>query len=307
MNQSPIIPSLSDLIEPLIKALKTLGGSGTVQEIYDKVCELGNFSDAQQNILHKQGPNTEIAYRLAWARTNLRIYGALENVRRGVWSLTEKGRNLEAIDITEINKVVQKSTQQKSQLISGNKNDQGIKITPSNIDFTNNTSEHEFIKINDQIPIDSDIWTEKLLKILQQIPPDSFERLCQRILRESGFIKVEVTGRKGDGGIDGIGVLKIALLSFQVFFQCKRYTGSVGPSEIRDFRGAMVGRTDKGLFLTTGTFTSSAKQEATRDGAPVLDLIDGEQLCQILKDLNLGVETKMIEVVEIDQNWFNHL
>ncbi|CAC5344030.1 MULTISPECIES: restriction endonuclease [Planktothrix] len=307
MNQSPIIPSLSDLIEPLIKALKTLGGSGTVQEIYDKVCELGNFSDVQQNILHKQGPNTEIAYRLAWARTNLRIYGALENVRRGVWSLTEKGRNLEAIDITEINKVVQKSTQQKSQLISGNKNDQEIKITPSNIDFTNNTSEHEFIKINDQIPIDSDIWTEKLLKILQQIPPDSFERLCQRILRESGFIKVEVTGRKGDGGIDGIGVLKIALLSFQVFFQCKRYTGSVGPSEIRDFRGAMVGRTDKGLFLTTGTFTSSAKQEATRDGAPVLDLIDGEQLCQILKDLNLGVETKMIEVVEIDQNWFNHL
>ncbi|CAH2575485.1 Mrr restriction system protein-like protein [Planktothrix rubescens] len=307
MNQSPIIPTPNDLIEPLIKALKTLGGSGTIQEIYDKVCELGNFSDVQQNILHKQGPNTEIAYRLAWARTNLRIYGALENVRRGVWSLTEKGRNLEAIDITEINKVVQKSTQQKSQLISGNKNDQGIKITPSNIDFTNNTSEHEFIKINDQIPIDSDIWTEKLLKILQQIPPDSFERLCQRILRESGFIKVEVTGRKGDGGIDGIGVLKIALLSFQVFFQCKRYTGSVGPSEIRDFRGAMVGRTDKGLFLTTGTFTSSAKQEATRDGAPVLDLIDGEQLCQILKDLNLGVETKMIEVVEIDQNWFNHL
>ncbi len=307
MNQSPIIPTPNDLIEPLIKALKTLGGSGTIQEIYDKVCELGNFSDVQQNILHKQGPNTEIAYRLAWARTNLRIYGALENVRRGVWSLTEKGRNLEAIDITEINKVVQKSTQQKSQLISGNKNDQEIKITPSNIDFTNNTSEHEFIKINDQIPIDSDIWTEKLLKILQQIPPDSFERLCQRILRESGFIKVEVTGRKGDGGIDGIGVLKIALLSFQVFFQCKRYTGSVGPSEIRDFRGAMVGRSDKGLFLTTGTFTSSAKQEATRDGAPVLDLIDGEQLCQIVKDLNLGVETKMIEVVEIDQNWFNHL
>lgn len=307
MNQSPIIPTPNDLIEPLIKALKTLGGSGTIQEMYDKVCELGNFSDVQQNILHKQGPNTEIAYRLAWARTNLRIYGALENVRRGVWSLTEKGRNLEAIDITEINKVVQKSTQQKSQLISGNKNDQGIKITPSNIDFTNNTPEHEFIKINDQIPIDSDIWTEKLLKILQQIPPDSFERLCQRILRESGFIKVEVTGRKGDGGIDGIGVLKIALLSFQVFFQCKRYTGSVGPSEIRDFRGAMVGRSDKGLFLTTGTFTSSAKKEATRDGAPVLDLIDGEQLCQILKDLNLGVETKMIEVVEIDQNWFNHL
>lgn len=126
-------------------------------------------------------------------------------------------------------------------------------------------------------------------------------------MRESGFIKVEVTGKRGDGGIDGIGVLKIALLSFQVFFQCKRYIGSVGASEIRDFRGAMVGRTDKGLFITTGSFTSGAKKEATRDGAPVLDLIDGEQLCQILKDLQLGVTTKTIEVVEITENWFNHL
>lgn len=158
-----------------------------------------------------------------------------------------------------------------------------------------------------QIPVDSEVWIGKLLSILQEIPPDVFERLCQRILRESGFIKVEVTGRKGDGGIDGIGVLKIALLSFQVFFQCKRYVGSVGASEIRDFRGAMVGRTDKGLFMTTGTFTSSAKKEATRDGAPALDLIDGEQLCKILKDLKLGVDTKTIEVVEIKESWFNHL
>ena len=146
-----------------------------------------------------------------------------------------------------------------------------------------------------------------MLSILCVIPADAFERLCQRILRESGFIKVEVTGQKGDGGIDGIGVLKIALLSFQVFFQCKRYSGSVGPSEIRDFRGAMVGRTDKGLFMTTGTFTRAAKQEATRDGAPALDLIDGEQLCHILKDLNLGVTTKTIEVVDISESWFNSL
>ncbi len=146
-----------------------------------------------------------------------------------------------------------------------------------------------------------------MLSILQKVPPDAFERLCQRLLRESGFVKVEVTGKKGDGGIDGIGVLKIALLSFQVFFQCKRYAGSVGASEIRDFRGAMVGRTDKGLYITTGTFTSTAKKEATRDGAPALDLIDGEQLCRILKDLNIGVETKTIEVVEIHESWFNRL
>ncbi|MBD2481643.1 restriction endonuclease [Planktothrix sp. FACHB-1365] len=301
MNQSLNIPSHSDLFEPTIKALKSLGGSGTVQEIYDQVCQLQSFSEQQQSILHKQGPQTEIDYRLGWVRTYLKVYGVLESVGRGVWSITEKGRNLQVINPKEINRFVNQTTRKKTEKVSS-ESVEDINLLPQPTIET-----IESISDQDQIPANSDIWIEKLLEILQQIPPDSFERLCQRILRESGFIKVEVTGRKGDGGIDGIGVLKIALLSFQVFFQCKRYKGSVGPSEIRDFRGAMVGRTDKGLFLTTGTFTSSAKQEATRDGAPVLDLIDGEQLCQILKDLNLGVETKMIKVVEINQNWFNHL
>lgn len=136
------------------------------------------------------------------------------------------------------------------------------------------------------------------------MPPASFEKLCQRVLRESGFTRVEVTGRSGDGGIDGIGVLRIALLSFHVFFQCKRYKGSVGAPAIRDFRGAMVGRTDKGLFITTGSFTPEAKREATRDGAPVLDLIDGDTLSTILKGLNLGVSTRQVEEVSIDANWF---
>jgi restriction system protein len=152
-------------------------------------------------------------------------------------------------------------------------------------------------------PVEED-WKTQLLDALQAMPPSSFEKLCQRILRESGFTQVEVTGRSGDGGIDGIGVLRIALLSFQVFFQCKRYKGSVGSGSIRDFRGAMVGRTDKGLFITTGTFTPEAKREATRDGAPALDLIDGDALCDLLKEGNLGVQTEMVEQVIINTSWF---
>jgi len=137
--------------------------------------------------------------------------------------------------------------------------------------------------------------------------PNGFERLCQRLLRESGFTKVDVTGRTGDGGIDGIGVLRISLLSFQVFFQCKRYKGSVGAPEVRNFRGAMVGRTDKGLLITTGTFTSDAKREATRDGAPVIDLIDGDQLCELLKDLRLGISTQQVEEVSVNPRWFEEI
>jgi len=296
MNSDTNIPSVDYFFEPIIRVLQALGSSATVQEIYDQVCQLESFSEEQQAILHKEGPQTEIGYRLGWARTYLKKYGAIENIGRGVWALTSKGQSIETIDRTTIKRFVQ--------------NQQSSSNTPSvdtEDNFIENENDPETTLDWSPIPVDSEVWVDKLLSILQNIPPDAFERLCQRILRESGFIKVEVTGKKGDGGIDGIGVLKIALLSFQVFFQCKRYSGSVGASEIRDFRGAMVGRTDKGLFMTTGTFTSGAKTEATRDGAPALDLIDGQQLCTIIKDLKLGVNTKTIEVVEINESWFNQL
>ncbi|MGB3535691.1 MAG: restriction endonuclease [Microcoleaceae cyanobacterium] len=298
MNSNLLIPSYDDLFQPTLQALKSLGGSGTVQEIYDQVCEIMNLSNEQQAMSYKNRPQTLLTDRLSWARTYLKKYGAIENVSRGVWVLTQKGKQLKEVDKIEITHFVRQNG--KPQVINLNHEFSEV-IEIENSEILENSCK------DNVIPVDSDIWIEQLLTTLQKISPDAFERLCQQILRESGFVKVEVTGRKGDGGIDGIGVLKIALLSFQVFFQCKGYMGSVSAPEIRDFRGAMVGRTDKGLFITTGTFTRAAQQEATRDGAPVLDLIDGEQLCQILKDLQLGIETKTIEVVEIKQSWFHQL
>jgi restriction system protein len=150
-------------------------------------------------------------------------------------------------------------------------------------------------------------WKDTLLAALLAIEPDAFERLSQRVLRESGFTKVEVTGRSGDGGIDGTGVLRVNLLSFHVLFQCKRYKGSVGASVVRDFRGAMVGRADKGLIITTGTFTSDARREATRDGAPAIDLVDGDALCDLLKQLKIGVTVRFVEEVEVDPGHFRGL
>lgn len=136
--------------------------------------------------------------------------------------------------------------------------------------------------------------------------PSAFERLVQRLLRESGFIQVEVTGQSGDGGIDGKGIMRLGgLLSFHVIFQCKRYRGPVTVSQVRDFRGAMVGRADKGLLITTGNFTKDATREATRDGAPAIDLIDGDQLIDKLKELGLGVKTEKVEIekVTVDRDW----
>ena len=158
----------------------------------------------------------------------------------------------------------------------------------------------------DRIPMeDSDDWRGELLNTLQNMPPDAFERLCQRLLRESGFIEVEVTGRSGDGGIDGYGIIRLAgMISFTVLFQCKRYSGSVGPNAVRDFQGAMAGRAEKGVILTTGGFTRDASREATRDGATPVDLIDGQLLLDKMKELKLGVHTKMVEVVQVDKSWF---
>lgn len=274
---------------PALEALRELGGSGSNAEIDERAVRLMGLSEQQQRILHGQGPLTEVRYRLHWARTYLKAVNALENTRRGVWAITDYGRSLTANDMSGIPVRVRSRHKDKRKNYGEGNGGQG--------------------KGDDQAitSTDLDAWRQKLLSVVLEIPPSDFEKLCQRVLREAGFTKVEVTGRSGDGGIDGIGVLRVALLSFQVFFQCKRYRGSVGASAIRDFRGAMVGRTDKGLLITTGAFTSEAMREATRDGAPVLDLIDGESLCDLLKQLKLGVSTEQVEAVTIHPSWFRSL
>ncbi len=271
------VPTYDNLYNPLIRALKELGGSGSVSEIEEKVAEILKLSENDINEIHRNS-TTKLNYRLAWTRNYLKRYGIIENSTRAVWSLTQAGKSVESVDKDQINRMV-KSLDQK----------------------TSTTEKHTEL----ESPDDVILWQEEYLKQMQQLTPKGFEHLCQRLLRESGFVQVEVTGRSGDGGIDGIGIIKIAgLLSFYIIFQCKRYTGSVSSQEIRDFRGAMVGRTDKGLFITTGTFTRSARQEATRDGAPPIDLIDGEELAEKMKELRLGVKVETEEVVEVDKDWF---
>ena len=152
-------------------------------------------------------------------------------------------------------------------------------------------------------------WRGELHNVLtKKLSADAFERLIQRLLRESGFIQVEVTGRSGDGGIDGKGIARIhGFINFHVVFQCKKWQGVIPSNEVRDFRGAMVGRADKGLFITTGTFSRDAIKEAVRDGAPPIDLIDGDLLADKLKELKLGVTTELIEKISVDENWFANI
>lgn len=279
------VPNFDKLIIPTLQALKNLGGSGSIDEINEEVYLVAELSEEVIEVLHDEnGVQSEVDYRLAWARTYLKKYGVLENSSRGVWALIDNELNPNKFDSDEIVKRVREITRKKSNKEKIDKN-----ITK---------------KFTEKFEEESD-WKENLISTILEIEPSAFERLCQRILRESGFIQVEVTGKSGDGGIDGKGIIRInGILSFHVFFQSKRYKGSVGSREIRDFRGAMQGRADKGIFITTGNFTREAVKEASRDGAPPIDLIDGELLCEKLKEFNLGVKTELIEEVSINKEWF---
>jgi restriction system protein len=261
------IPKREFFFKPVLQAIVELGESGSNEEINEKVISLLNIPENILNIMHGNTAQSELFYQLAWVRTMLKSQGLIENSQRGVWSISH---------IEQVNLILKKN---------------GLNLLEQRIN---------------QVIEDEDAWKEKIISIIiEKVSASGFERLIKRFLREKGFSQVEVTGKTGDNGIDGRGIAKInGILSFHIIFQCKRYKGNVSSKEIRDFRGAMVGRTDKGLFITTGGFTRNALAEATRDGAPTIDLIDGDKLAEKLKELGLGVKIENREIVTVEEDWF---
>ena len=288
-------PDLPQLMLATVQALKTLGGSASIDELDETVIEREGVTEDEQAFTMPNDTRPKLKYYLAWSRTYLKRGGALENSARSVWTLTDDGAKIitrdqtvaihAKVNVEERERARRKRKQRKE---ATHKNDQPT------LDINESGANEDELSS----------WKTRLLETLRALEPAAFERLSQRLLREAGFVKVEVRGQTGDGGIDGVGVLRVNLVSFQIYFQCKRWKGSVGAREIRDFRGALQGRADKGLFITTGTFTSQASEEATRDGAVAIDLIDGDRLCGLLKQYELGVKTQMIEKVDICQEWF---
>lgn len=266
---------------PVIEAIRELGGSGRPDEVRAVIARELRISEAEQSEPLPSGVQTRFENQVHWARFHLAKAGYIDSSQRGVWTLTEKGRSLGAVTPDEVQSIVKDVS---AQTEAGE--DDGSAPAPDNT--TPATSNYR----------------EELARMLQSLPAAGFERFCQRLLRESGFQEVTVTGRSGDGGIDGIGILQVnALVSFKVLFQCKKYAGSVSPSHVRDFRGAMTGRADKGIIITTGSFTSDARKEAVRDGAPPVELVDGEKLAGMLEKLELGLRPR--HTFELDAAFFD--
>ncbi len=270
---------------PLLEALRGLGGSGSPDEVVERIAKDLNLSDEIQNELLPSG-EPRFRNQVAWARFYLVREGLLDSSKRGVWSLTERGRAAK-LSREQSQEVFLKLVRlfQEQRRAKAEKPEPAEEVIAEGTGATPND------------------YRAAALDLLLQLPPSGFERLAQRILREAGFTQVIVTGSSGDGGIDGYGTLQInPLVSFKVLFQCKRYTKSVSPSHVRDFRGAMSGRADKGIIITTGTFTAEARREATRDGVPPIELIDGEKLVEMLASLELGL--RPVTTYEIDSDFF---
>jgi len=277
-------PEFIRFLKPVIDALKELGGSGKASEVVDLVIENTGISDDELDVTTRTGI-PRIKNQIHWARMYLVHANLIDSSERGVWSLTEKGL---ATDLKTHDEAYDlfKTVHKKFENPNENKKKKQNKLISEEVEEESKEIEKEY--------------REELLIILKNLPPVGFERLCQRLLREAGFKKVFVTGRSGDGGIDGEGILEInPFMSFKVLFQSKRYDKSVSPSQVRDFRGAMQGRADKGIIITTGRFTQEAKKEAIRDGAPPIELVDGEALVDLFEKNQLGLRPIMsYEIVD---------
>ena len=282
MEMDVQFPGQADFMWPTLVAFRDADGPLTNDESVDAVIDLMELSEEQQAVPHR---NTSLAaYRVAWARTNLKGCGLLDNPARALWEITADGRGMSEEQMHERLREMRNRQRAEREARAAAEGDADVETG-------------------------TESWQDALLATLRQMDPYAFERLFARVLRQSQFTNVQVTGGSGDGGLDGVGVYRVSLVSFRIYFQCKRYTDAVRASAVRDFRGAMAGRGEKGLLITTSHFTRDAEREAERDGAPPVELVDGQRLCELLLEHRIGLTaTERVEYdVTIDRDFFANL
>ena len=274
-------------MKPILDALRDIGGSGRAAQVKDQVAQKMGISDSERAQLNKSG-KSKIDNLIEWARFYLAKSGFLDPRQRGIWTLTEKGisAHLSSEQVKAVRADVDANLRKKRLQV------ESVRTVPPTVELEESESpEH----------LDH---REVLLSTIRNLPPTGFEHLCRYLLLKCGFEQVNVSGKTGDGGIDGSGTLRLnKVVSTTVLFQCKRYDGSVGAPVVRDFRGALVGRAEKGMIISTGTFTSAAESEARRDGAVPIELINGERLIELFEELEIGL-TNPRKVFDVDDEFF---
>jgi restriction system protein len=277
---------------PILDALRHLGGSGTPQEVSEKIAETHNISDGKREELTASGI-PRFHNQVCWARQYLVWEGYIESSKRGVWTLSSTGSKKRLSDeearqlFLKWVGIFTKRRKAKQQTVKE-------EIPPTKTNATYEEPHQETTS-----------YKERLVSILRSLSARGFEELCLLLLRENGFENLRLTSRGKDGGIDGISTLRInPFVSFKVLFQCKRYNGKypIKREQIGDFRNAMLGRADKGIFITTGYFSAEAEREANREGVPPIELVDCEKLIEMFEKTEFGL--RAVTTYEIELQFF---
>jgi restriction system protein len=274
-------PEFLKYINPVLTTLQANGGAGNSSNVIEQIIESLGITDEELEEATSNG-QSRVRNQIQWARFYLFKAGLIDNTQRGIWRLTNEGleKKLTDEDVYALFKGVQES----------------VKKLPT---VTPKKSELKF----EDIATEDEEHSIGLLNLIQNLPAVGFEKLCKRLLTEIGINDITITGGSGDQGIDGKGLVKLNdVVSLNIVFQCKRYKETVSPHHVRDFRGAMQGRGEKGLMITTGRFTKEAKNEASRDGVTPIELIDGDRLVELFEKHHLGL--KPVIVFEIDYEFF---
>jgi restriction system protein len=274
-------PEFLKYINPVLTTLQANGGAGNSSNVIEQIIESLGITDEELEEATSNG-QSRIRNQIQWARFYLFKAGLIDNAQRGIWRLTNEALEIKLTndDVYTLFKGVQDSIKKSPTIIQ----------KKQELKFEDTTTEDEEHTIG-------------LLNLIQNLPPAGFEKLCKRLLTEIGINDITITGGSGDQGIDGKGIVKLNdVVSLNIVFQCKRYKETVSPHHVRDFRGAMQGRGEKGLIITTGRFTKEAKNEASRDGVTPIELIDGDRLVNLFEKHHLGL--KPVIVFEIDYEFF---
>lgn len=279
----------------LLDALRALGGSAESREAADWIANAANVPPEEREKRNKNGI-LRFENQVHWARQYLVWEGLIDSSRRGIWTLTPVGAKSHLTEEQSRDLVKRIAKLRSKKTSSHAKPTDGVEqvIEPES-QITGEVAEIESPELAEE---------NELLLVLQSLAPDGFERLCKRLLHEYGLERVVVTQQTRDGGLDGAGLLRLnPFVTMKVLFQCKRIRSSVSRAQVGDFRNAVMGRADKGIFITTGWFSPDAVKEANRDGVIPIELVDGERLVELFEAKQIGLRCK--EVFEVDHAFFD--
>lgn len=273
------LPHGRDLAYATLQAVDRRGGSAQSKELRNAVSEITGLTEDELEKLSLKS----VKMQMGWARTGLKSSGHLDNSQWGVWALTIEGLLLVRSEPSAAQKAARQAYERGWGQIRREK----------------------ALREAAGASADSDgNWKDGLLQAIQKMGPAAFANLCSILLKEAGFRDLETAGGNGEDEFVGVGVYKHHLIRSRVYVQCQRRADRIPTREVRAFADAISSRANRGLFITTGTFTRDA-QKVAKDGSQPIDLIDGEELCDLLKEYGLGVKVETREHITINQKFFD--